>query len=111
MRIIKFRAWDKKNRKFTYCNFLITDDVTNFGKGNWFLEDLQQFTGLKDKKGKGIYEGDIVEFRGVGQIKWEEGGARFMVFWKDKRFDNLSSGWAKKYEVIGNIYENKDLLK
>jgi len=120
MREIKFRAWDKKLKRWAY--FTIKDI--------WFLEDGEkkyqcswedyedwgQFTGLKDKDGKEIYEGDIVqnigmpEYQRVGIVEFE--GGKFIVipikFIKDKKYKGDLYYWD---EVIGNIYENPELLE
>ena len=116
-RILKFRAWT--GRVCLYPPEL----------GEWDFEDcelfagynkkptvLQQFTGLHDKNGKEIYEGDIIEDR------W---GRKYIVEWSNER-----SGWipfangtgcgccevdmiynSKDTEVIGNRYENPELLE
>ncbi len=85
---------------------------------------LMQFTGLKDKNGKEIYEGDIYESKNVNKTKtnyavfWDKEECRYKIIFyskpiydKGKKWvivDLLPSNWVK---VIGNIYENPELLK
>lgn len=126
-RPIKFRAWDKKNKKWLdSTDFLITADglVLLYDKecgrevegltGAWREdeeEDIEivRFTGLTDKNGKEIYEGDILEDRGDPQLI-----TRSVVEFIDGSF--WSKGWGRlgnhneDSEVIGNIYENPELL-
>lgn len=80
--------------------------------------DLMQYTGLKDKNGKEIYEGDIINaafFDGISEnpvtidlkivVTWIKEGAGFNIPYT--KTDN----WHYQYEIIGNIYENPGLLK
>ena len=113
MREIKFRAWNEKK------SMIFSPDLNDHdGAVRWFhiLEDefydgetvLMQFTGLKDKNGKEFYEGDVLEFTDIeGSI-----GDRVEVEYDFKKLASLAARiplW-QKVEVIGNIYENKDLL-
>lgn len=111
MRVIKFRAWDIQG-KHMYYNAEHAYDFKNgcpadsFGK---MLDDksewnMMQFTSLKDKNGKEIYEGDVItegynEKYGRRIIKYENGAF------------NLFEGGDNSWEVIGNIYENPEFLK
>jgi len=77
------------------------------------------YTGLKDKNGKEIYEGDILKtYKGIiCKVYWSNSGASFMIAYTNiwtKRIGKLIykklMNWHTKCEIIGNIYENKELL-
>lgn len=79
--------------------------------------ELMQSTGLKDKNGKEIFEGDIVDYKGrKAVIKWHGSYASFIYRFVDE-LDKRSAEWYQLYlaylkcEVIGNIYENPELLE
>lgn len=112
MRTIKFRIWDKDlgmdyNPKLGMAN----NDLNNqFATA---LGDLMQFTGLLDKKGKEIYEGDIVKCHdhptgvddSTGSVYWESG--RWKVTGTIFQLGDFGTAWT---EVIGNIYESPSLI-
>jgi hypothetical protein len=99
MRKFKFRIWDGK--EYSYFDL--------FNVEGFIAKDIQQFTGLKDKNRKGIYEGDIVKFiwlyEKTGVIRWIHG--YFAVVWEDEDYYL----WDVDVEVVGNIYENPELLE
>lgn len=146
MRPIKFRAWDKENKKWLHdfrihpeghvmaATGLLDDMNAGENLQFWLYEksvktmdnmELMQFTGLLDKNGKEIYEGDIFQSRNKnesdmqGEIYFEAGCFKMEYGYqkptKNQRKDYFLSGsigedGAKEIEVIGNIYENPELL-
>lgn len=119
MRDIKFRCWyDNKIHKVVDIDFgyekinLLGADIISFNEGV-----LMQFIGLHDKNGKEIYEGDIIS-NGYEKciVVWVKEYAGFMLKlinkeYEDKEWTNPMIDLRKDEEVIGNIYENSDLLK
>lgn len=125
MREIKFRAWLKEERKMVNVETLFIG-INRLCFGNSKTEDLffrdfeevelMQYTGLKDKNGKEIYEGDILFFR--------DENMKYIVVWQDAAFI-IKSIEIRKYsekmfwlddteiccEIVENIYENKKLLE
>lgn len=121
MRDIKFRAWVNNSKKFEAIEFIGAGQKTFpvYTKGNkyWFPMQgiLEQYTGLKDKNGVEIYEGDIIcqQMRFVetnGVIFWQEDKSRFSVN-LDGFITTVTKPQERSYEVIGNIHENADLLE
>lgn len=115
MREIKFRAWDKRNKKM--LSWWDINDGYNFQSMiyeyamNKDFYDVMQYTGLKDRNGTEIYEGDILKYT---NFKREE--ETLHVWWENEiagfNFGNRNLSLIKYHiEVIGNIYENLELLE
>ena len=122
MREIKFRAWDKKNKKWIFIRYLNPrEEETEYleiedMEGEIYGEEeveLMQFTGLKDKNGKEIFEGDIIKnnsFEYIGVVEFSLNSVGFVLHKiKDKSILNGVYLYNANVEVIGNIYENPKL--
>jgi hypothetical protein len=131
-RVIKFRAFDPKNGMIEpysvrngkawvmkpcrkdgpevrvdgvnyYCNWDI-DIPTDF--------PVMQFTGLLDANGVEVYEGDLIDWMGgIFCIKWEDSDASFFAVRIDEIIAESGQEWADSCVVIGNSYQNPELLK
>ncbi len=151
-REIKFRAWDKIMKTMKYpepyengeghcpdslkgkVNPAVLIDEDGGGKSrisDVLMADIyipMQYTGLKDKNGKEIYEGDIlgakfhpqwverIPWKGdpdaICEVFWDLCGLRLKAFGKkDSRYPDMHDINYKETEVIGNIYENPELIK
>ena len=127
MRKIKFKVFCKRHNReeiYTLGDLIVCNAGSENGEGGIF-KNWRQYTGLKDKNGKEIYDGDIIhihhkffeEFNYV--LKWNEEELRYYLYSIDKKNLNSIGGilevhlgsMINEIEVIGNIYDNPDLLE
>lgn len=119
MRQIKFRAWDKADKVMFFPNSIMFDGAGTmmFEHANGGIKhsssraycELMQYTGLKDSNGVDIYEGDLISMA----TKFRRSDTKHCktVSWVSSEY---KCGWnvarGEIYEVVGNIYQNPELL-
>ena len=126
--IPRFRAWDTTNKEMFKDTFAITESgqvvvveqESVVSPPDYVFVDyltIMQSTGLKDKNGQEIFEWDVVDYKGrKAIIKWHGSYASFIYRFVDE-LQERASDWEPlflacyHFEVIGNIYENPELLE
>lgn len=125
MREIKFRAWLKEEKIMIDVSEIDfhSEEVSGFDESDVFYEgygydyaELIQFTGLRDKNGKEIYEGDIVVFKNVfnkdkfvGRVMYYSGCKP--ILWDGKHSIDLAETNEEDLEIIGDMFGNPELLE
>jgi len=114
MREIKFRAWDKINKTMYHDIHKLDSLAEKISRPNEY--EIMQFTGLLDKSGKEIYEGDIVRaiYPNIEINRIADLDQTFVVGWENRyphdSFLGYNFGLFDSIEIIGNIWENGGLL-
>lgn len=127
-REVKFRAWDKEeNKMISGDNFAFEEyaPLNDLFHNNFKKFDFMQYTGCKDANGKEIYEGDLIRLEGVddreigstwehiGKIVYKRGAffVCYFDYYADGDEELICDAQVEFGTVIGNVYENKELLE
>ena len=126
MRTIKFRGKSILTDEWFYGDLvhsadkkrtaILVNDKDSYDECEVDPETVGQFTGLYDREGKEIFEGDILRFgnsqSGVCEVKWNEHIAAFCIrfYFKDE-IGSRPLGGGVEFAIIGNIHDNPELLK
>lgn len=124
MRELRFRAWvyygENLEKPHYSRDYYSLDRFFEDHDENDIDQCIEQYTGLKDKNSKEIYEGDILKFRGRAyEVKFDNYGQFYM---ENKNYHWLENGYSFRsvdiwcaegilVEIIGNIHENQELLE
>lgn len=124
MRKIKFRCYNLRDKKIHYditdFEFNCEGNITGiFIDGGFYLNEeifLMQYTGLKDKNGKEIYEGDIIQYEDItkGLVRYSEKYAQYVLVNTGsvkEEFEPLGDYNMEVFEIIGNEFDNPNLLE
>ena len=128
MRELKFRIWDGAKNEWLassnkdalpYYGFALVGEVmTVQSPPVWSLDEgnvIEQYTGLKDKNGTEIYEGDIIKVEGdaeIYRVEWIYSGFGLEPRYNSPLYPILGNvKLCKKIEVIGNVHENPELVE
>lgn len=123
--LLRFRAWDKEFKEMVQVDALVFEEQiikATYKNGNVVKEDLKNYvlmqsTGLTDKNGKEIFEGDIIDYNGRNAVvKWHGSYASFVYMFVDE-LRSRNQEWDPLYlsyfhfQVVGNKFETPALLE
>ena len=115
---IKFRAWDYDKMRYDVTGLKCNNGLVE----GFYLDDIyafgyiMQYTGLKDKNGKEIYEGDILRVHYytdtyICEVCWSEENYWYIKYIQDECVEKIDKAFIENMEIIGNIFENPELLE
>ena len=120
MKGLKFRVWEEREKEYDTWSYILDDSGNLFRNAYGALIEcdkkdyiIEQYTGLKDKNGKKIYEGDIVRYAirpsRTTVVEWWSGEEEYYPCCTTSGFSLPYS--EDGYEVIGNVHEDHELLE